>query len=791
MHQNGLTAGSRYRKSATVVGDVLGNFHPHGDTAVYDSMVRMAQDFSMRYQLVDGQGNFGSIDGDSAAAYRYTEARMKKISEELLADIEKETVDFRDNYNGEKKEPVVLPAKLPQLLLNGTVGIAVGMATNIPPHNLCELVDGTVHLLENPEATIDDLCQFIKGPDFPTGGIIYNQDEIKAMYVNGRGGIAMRARAEIEEWKGERFKIVITEIPYQVNKADLVLKIANLVRDKKIIGISDLRDESNREGIRVVIELKKEAFPKKILNQLFQLTPLQTSFNMNMIALVEGVQPRLLNLKQVLEYFIIHRKDVITRRTRYDLRIAQARAHILEGLRIALDHIDEVIATIRASATKEDAQQALIEKFGLSDLQSKAILEMRLQTLAGLERKKIDDEYLEKMKLIAELEAILADEKKVIAIIKEELLEARNLHGDERRTEIVPHGVKKISSKDTIPNEAMMVMLTRENYLKRVPLKTFRAQHRGGKGIIGAATKEEDEIKLIRYCCNHDNLLFFTNKGRVFQLPAYEVQLASRTAKGQPAVNLLNLEDKELVTAILNQGDGEGFDSQYLFMATNRGTVKKTEVGEFKNLRRNGLIAIKLRDGDSLEWVKTVNDGDHIFMVTKKGLSIRYDLDEIRPIGRPSMGVRGIKLKEGDEVVEMDKVKPDENADLLVVMENGLGKSTAIANYRIQGRGGTGLKTANITTKTGCVIGAKIMRKDEDAELIMISKNGQIIRLNATDIPSQGRATQGVYLMRLNKGDLVAAISLFLGSEIPETPGSNSPETEEEEPSEIQEALEI
>ncbi len=778
MHQSGLSAGAKYKKSATVVGDVLGKYHPHGDTAVYDAMVRMAQDFSLRYPLVNGQGNFGSIDGDGAAAYRYTEAKMQKLSEEMMADIDKETVSWRDNYDGTKQEPTVLPAKVPQLLLNGTMGIAVGMATNIPPHNLGELVDGLIHLADNPECTVDDLCGFIKGPDFPTGGIIYDKEAIKQMYVTGRGGIVMRAKAEIQEWKNDRFRIIITEIPYQVNKSDLVLKIANLVRDKKVVGISDIRDESNREGIRVVIELKKEAYPKKILNQIFKFTPLQTSFNMNMIALVDGVQPRLLNLKQVLEYFIIHRKEVITRRTEYDLKIAKARAHILEGLKIALDNIDAVIETIRKSKTKEDAHGALMKKFKLSELQSKAILEMRLQTLAGLERQKIEDEYKEKMALIAELEGILADPQKILNIFKDELAELKEKFGDDRRTLVVPNALGKFSSKDTIPNEPMIVMLSRANYLKRVPLNTFRAQNRGGKGIIGAGTKEEDEIKLIRYCCNHDNLLFFTNKGRVFQQPVYEIQQASRTAKGQPAVNLLQLTEGEIVTAVLKMGDE--FKKQYLFMATKNGTVKKTKTEEFKNLRRNGLIAIKLRENDSLEWVKTVDDGAEAVMVTRNGLSIRYQLDEIRSIGRASMGVRGIKLKAGDEVVEMDVVRAEEKADLLVVMENGLGKSTALSKYRIQGRGGTGLKTANVTKKTGNVVGAKIMRGDDDGELIIISKNGQIIRLRTKDIPSQGRATQGVYLMRLKDGDDVASISLFCESDIPDKGDDDGNEKKEE-----------
>lgn len=786
MHQNGLSAGAKFKKSATVVGDVLGDFHPHGDTAIYDSMVRMAQDFSMRYPLVNGQGNFGSIDGDRAAAYRYTEAKMQKLSEEMLADIEKDTVDWRDNYDGRLQEPCVLPARVPQLLLNGTIGIAVGMATNIPPHNLGEIIDATIALANNEETTIDELCEYVKGPDFPTGGIIYDKEAIKRMYVTGRGGIVVRAKAEIQERKNGRFQIVVHEIPYQVNKADLILKMANLVRDKKITGISDIRDESNREGMRIVIELKKEAYPKKILNQLFKFTTLQTSFNMNMIALVDGVQPRLLNLKQVLEYFIIHRREVIVRRTQYELRIAQARAHILEGLKIALDHIDDVISTIRASKTKDEARTALMEKFSLSELQSKAILEMRLQTLAGLERQKIEDEYKEKMALIAELEAILADPQKVIKIMIDELALLKEKFGDERRTEVVLPPLGKFSSKDTIPNEPMIVMLSKQNYIKRVPLKTFRAQNRGGKGIIGAGTKEKDEIKLIRYSCNHDNLLYFTNLGRVFQLPVYEIQQASRTAKGQPIVNLLQLSENERVTAILNAGDQ--LKGQYLFMATKNGTVKKTEIGQFKNLRRNGLIAIKLREGDSLEWVKVIDEAAEVMMVTRNGMSIRYQSDVIRPIGRSSMGVRGIRLKEGDEVVEMDVMKDSETSKLLVVMENGLGKSTMVSSYRLQSRGGTGLKTASLTKKTGKVIGAKIMHEGMKGEIIMISKNGQIIRLNVKDIPSRGRATQGVYLMRLNGDDVVASISLFAEEDVPEIPGGEV-NAEEAEDSDKQSAL--
>lgn len=760
MHELGLSAGAKYRKSAAVVGDVLAKYHPHGDSAVYDSMVRLAQDFAMRYPMVDGQGNFGSIDGDSAAAMRYTEAKMDKISDEMLADIEKETVDFRDNYDGRLKEPSVLPAKIPQLLLNGVSGIAVGMATSIPPHNLSETIDAVIHLSENPDATIEDLMEHIKGPDFPTAGIIYDKNAIKAMYMNGRGGIVCRAKAEIVERKTGRFDIVVTEIPYQVNKSVLVSKMADLVRDKKIVGISDIRDQSNREGIEVMIELKKDAYPKKILNQLYKMTDLQTTFHMNMIALVEGLQPRLLDLKQVLEYFIEHRKVTITRRTQYELKVAMARAHILEGLKKALDHIDAVIKTIRESKTKEEAHVELMSKFKLSDLQATAILEMRLQTLAGLERKKILDELKEKLALIDHLEGILKDAKKILKIMKDELAEIKTRYGDERRTKIVAHAVSEIAQKDTIPNEPMVVVLTRENYIKRMPPSTFRTQHRGGKGVLGMATKDEDEIKIICHTRNHEEILFFTNKGRVFKLPVYEIPQASRIAKGQAIVNILQLQESEIVSSMLNISDK--FTGQFLFMATRNGTVKKTPVEDFENVRRSGLIAIKLRDGDELEWVKETNKGDQIFIATSNGKSIRFDQEDARPMGRPSMGVRGIRLKNKDYCVEMDVVKNPNEAEVLIVMGNGLGKCTKITNYRLQGRGGSGVKTARVTAKTGEVIGAKVFDNKADADIILVSKIGQVIRLNLKDTPSQGRATQGVYLMRMDKGDHVASVSLIV-----------------------------
>lgn len=779
MHEIGLRSSAGFRKSATVVGEVLGKYHPHGDSAVYDSMVRMAQDFSLRYPLVRGQGNFGSIDGDNAAAMRYTEAKMEKITDEMLADIEKDTVDFAPNYDGRHKEPRVLPSRIPQLLLNGTMGIAVGMATNIPPHNLGELMDGLLHLVDKPEAEVEDLMKYIKGPDFPTGGIIYDTEAIKTMYTTGRGGITMRARATIEEDKNGKSKILITEIPYQLNKSSLVEKIAELVRDKKIVGISDLRDESNREGIRIVIELKRDAYPSKVLNQLFKLSPMQSNFNMNMIALVDGLQPRLLNLKQVLEYFIEHRKEVVVRRTQYELNVAKARAHILEGLKIALDNIDEVIETIRASKTKEDAHASLMKRFKLSELQATAILEMRLQTLAGLERSKIEEELKEKMALIEELEGILADAKKVMKIIVDEFKEIKKSYSDERRTEIVPNALGKFVVKDTIPNEEMVITLSVENYIKRVQPSAFRRQARGGQGKIAMQTKDEDEIAMVKHARNHDKVLFFTNTGRVFQLPVYELPQATRQAKGTPLVNLIQLEKTETVTAMLVVTN-EQFKGEYLFMATKHGTVKKTPVLAFQNVRKSGLIAIKLRPDDSLSWVKQTIPGDRVVIVTREGKCIQFDEKDVRPMGRGSQGVRGIKLKSGDDVVEMDVVSNKE-VELLVVMENGVGKRTPIEEYRFQTRGGSGVKTANLTAKTGKLVGAKVLDPNDDGDIIVVSKGGVMIRTGISSIPSRGRATQGVYIMRLKGDDKVASMSFINKSEeVEESSAEGSEEIEEQ-----------
>lgn len=758
MLENGLRAGSKYRKSANVVGAVLGKYHPHGDSAVYMSMVRMAQDFSLRYPLVDGQGNFGSIDGDNPAAMRYTEARMTRVAETMLDDIEKKTVDFRPNYDATAMEPSVLPSILPQLLLNGTMGIAVGMATNIPPHNLCEVVDATIHLIENPEATIDDLLKFIKGPDFPTAAEIYDGGVLREMYMTGRGGVIMRAKSIIEEYKKDRFAIVFNELPYQVNKADLIMKIADLVRDKKINGISDLRDESNREGIRVVVELKKDAFPKKILNQLYKQTPLQKSFNLNMIALVDGIHPKLLNVKEVLQHFIDHRYEVIRRRTQFELDVAEARAHILEGLKLALDDIDAVIATIRGSETKELAAENLQKKFGLSEKQTKAILEMRLQTLAGLERKKIEDELEEKRKLIAELEKILASRELQADEIKNAMLWAREKYGDKRKTIVHANGLGKFSAKDTIPDEEMIVVLTESNYIKRLNPAVFRTQKRGGVGVVGAKTKDEDSIAKARYGTNHNDLLFFTNFGRVFALPMYEIPEASRTAKGTPIVNLLQLQPEEKVTEILNLSGSAG---ENIFFCTTGGTVKKTSLDQFANIRRSGLIACGLRDGETLLWAKISSEEDEVFIVTRDGKSIRFPESDVRNMGRSATGVRGIKLKGEDQVVQMDLLR-SEDSKLLVVMENGLGKMSSVEHYRGQSRGGTGVKVASVTKKTGKVAGARVIAPNLEGDLLMVSNKGQTMRIPLTDIKTAGRATQGVILMRPSKNDFVSSISLLI-----------------------------
>jgi DNA gyrase subunit A len=760
----GLKPSAKFRKSATIVGEVLGKYHPHGDSAVYESMVRMAQDFSMRYPLVWGQGNFGSMDGDRAAAYRYTEAKLKHISEEMLFDIDKDTVDFIPNYDGVYKEPLILPAKLPNLLLNGAMGIAVGMATNIPPHNLGELCDGITHLIDNPDANVDDLMKFIKGPDFPTGGIIYDIREIRQAYATGKGKIVMRAKAEITEDKSGKFRIIITEIPYQVNKATLVEKIAELVRDKKIQAIKDLRDESNKDGVRVVIELKKESYPKKILNQLYKLTQLQETFHVNTLALIDGLQPRILTLKMILEEYVKHREHVVKRRTEYDLNKAKARAHILEGLVKALDIIDQVIATIKKSRDKEEAKQNLMKKFKFSELQAVAILEMRLQQLANLERQKLIDELKELKKLIAELESILKSRTRILNIIKSELADLKKKYDDGRRTEIVKGAVGEFSVKDLIPNEPTIVIVTADGYIKRLPTDTFKTQARGGKGVVGLTTKEEDLVEHFFTTTTHSDLLFFTTSGRVFQLKAYEIPQATRTAKGQALVNFLQLAPHEKVTSILDLADLS--DYKYLVLVTKNGLIKKVDITEITKVRKSGLIAIKLKSGDVLEWAKPSTGNDDIVLVSYNGISIRFKEKGIRPMGRSASGVRGIRLKNGDKVVRMDineKAVKDEHLDLLIVMENGFGKRSPIGEYRLQGRGGSGIKAAKVTTKTGKIVGARLINnKDLERDMIIISSKGQVIRLPLSSVSQLGRSTQGVRLMRFKEeGDMVASITVI------------------------------
>ncbi|MHB8830565.1 MAG: DNA gyrase subunit A [Patescibacteria group bacterium] len=763
MWQSGLRSSAKFKKCATVVGDVLGKYHPHGDMAVYDSLVRMAQDFSLRYPLIRGQGNFGSIDGDSAAAYRYTESKMESIADEMLLDIDKDTVDFRPNFDGSIKEPSVLPAKLPNLLLNGTLGIAVGMATNIPPHNLNELCDATTAIIDNPDVEVDELIKIVKGPDFPTGGIIYDKNAIKQAYATGKGGIVMRAKTEIQEEKAGSFRILVTEIPYGINKSTLLEKMASLVQEKKIEGIRDLRDESNKDGIRIVIELKKDAYPKKVLNQLFKMTQLQETFHVNMLALVDGIQPRVLTLKDLLSEYIKHRQVVVRRRTEYDLAKAKDRAHILEGLRIALLKINEVIETIKKSKDKDEAKINLMKKFKLSEPQTMAILEMRLQQLANLERLRVEQEYNEKMELIKELEAILKSVKKMLDIIKQEILELKDKFGDERRTVVIPHPVGEFSMADLVPDESTIIMLTKDGYIKRLPPDTFRTQGRGGKGVAGLSTKEEDEVEQLFSTNTHADILFFTSRGRVFQLKAYEVPQGSRTSKGQAIVNFLQLGPSERATVSLPLTDVEG--SKFLTMVTSRGTIKKTSLEDFAHVRRSGLIAITLHEGDDLLWVKPTDGKDEISLVTKNGQSIRFSEEDVRAMGRSAAGVRGIKLKGNDEVVGMDVIDPKLAAKglftLFTVTENGLGKQTDLQEYKTQGRGGSGIRTMKVTAKTGPVIGAFVASKDDDRDLMLISKKGVVIRVAYKGVPSLGRDTQGVRIMRFKEeGDMLSSAAL-------------------------------
>lgn len=756
MNLEGLRASARHRKSATVVGSVMGDYHPHGDSAIYDSMVRMAQDWSMRYMLVDGQGNFGSMDGDPPAAMRYTEARMARVAEEMLSDIDKETVDWRDNYDGRKQEPSVLPAKLPNLLLNGQIGIAVGMATSIPPHNLTEIVDATVHLIDHPEATLDDLLQYVKGPDFPTGGVVFGQSSLRSAYATGRGGVVVRGVADIEERaKKGTHRIVISEIPYGLNKASLLEKIADLVKDKKITGVSDLRDESARGTVRIVVDLKKDAYPKKVLNQLYKLTPLQTSFHYNMLALIDGIQPRILGLGDILHEYIKHRQVVVRRRTEFELKKAEARAHVLEGLTIALDHIDEVIAVIRGSETTEEAQVNLITKFKLSEIQAKAILQMQLRQLAGLERKKIEDELAELRKLIAELKAILADEQRILGVIKDELKELRDKYGDERRTRIVPNELGKFSDEELIPDEQVVVTLTANNYIKRSSVAEYKKQGRGGKGRRGMATREEDIIQHLVLASTHDYLLFFTNKGRVFRLKAYEVPSSSLSAKGIAIVNLLQLQPEETISSVIRVNRAE--ENGYLFMCTIKGVVKKTPYEQYKNVRNSGLIAINLDEGDELRWIR-LSSGDHeVLISTAKGQAMRFHEKDVRSMGRVSRGVRGIRLRADDLVIGMDLVAAD--SSIFVISQLGYGKRTKVSQFTPHARGGVGIRSAVVNSKTGPIIGMATLTATEN-EVIIISTQGQTIRLGLKDISELGRATQGVRVMRINTGDTVASLAL-------------------------------
>ena len=757
MNKNGWKAPHATVKSARIVGDVMGKYHPHGDSSIYMAMVNLAQPWKMRYTLIEGQGNFGSMDGDEPAAYRYTEARMDKVGAELLTDIEKDTVDFRDNFDGTEQEPVVLPATLPNILLNGQMGIAVGMATNIPPHNLGELVDATVAQIDNPDITLDELMKHVKGPDFPTGAEVYGGAPMKQAYATGKGSVVIRAVTSIEERKNGRYNIVVTEVPYGMSKEGFIEKVRELVLNKKLDHIADARDESARGKIRIVVELKKDALPKKILNQLYKMTGLQTSFHYNMLALVDGVQPRILGLKEILGEFIKHRQKVVRRRTEFDLKKAKERAHILEGLKIALDNIDEVIKVIRSSY--DDADQQLMKRFGLSEIQANAILQMQLRRLQGLERDKIEEELKELHELIKKLEAILADENEILRVIKEELLALKEKYGDERRSKIINHEVGKFTEEELIPEEESVILLTAENYMKRVPQADFRKQNRGGKGKRGMTTKEEDVIAQILTANSHDFLLFFTNQGRLFRMKAYEVPQASLAAKGTAAVNMLNMHPDEKITSIIKQGDAAASDG-FLFMATKKGTIKKTAIKDFYNVRSNGLIAIKLDANDELRWVKETTGENDIVISTSAGQATRFNEKEVRAMGRSAMGVRGMRLRPKDEIVGMDVIT-DPKQKLIAVSANGYGKATLVSNFPPHKRGGVGIKVATVTEKTGPIVAVHTL--DPLAkEVIMMSTKGQAIRVAMKEIPTLGRAAQGVRIMRMGDGDTVASIGIVL-----------------------------
>ncbi len=767
-------------KSAKIVGDVMGSYHPHGDSSIYESMVNLAQPWKMRYTLVEGQGNFGSMDGDEAAASRYTEARMDKLGVELLADIEKNTVDFRDNFDGTEQEPVVLPAAVPNILLNGQMGIAVGMATNIPPHNLGEVVDATVAQIDNPDITLKELMKYVKGPDFPTGAEVYGGAPMVQAYETGRGSVTIRAVTNIEERKNGRFNIVITEVPYGMSKEAFVDKVRELVLAKKLDHIADARDESARGKIRVVVELKKDAFPKKILNQLYKLTGLQTSFHYNVLALVDGIQPKVMGLKEILAEFIKHRQKVVRRRTEFDLNKAKERAHILEGLKIALDHIDEVIKTIRESY--DDADKRLMERFGLSEVQAAAILAMQLRRLQGLERDKIENELKELQELIAKLEGILASEQAILDVIKEELLAMKEKYGDKRRSKIYNHELGKFAEEDLIPDEESVVLLTAQGYVKRVLQNDFKKQNRGGKGRRGMTTKEEDVIDTIITASSHDYLLFFTNQGRIFRIKAYEIPQSSLVAKGTASVNLLNLHPEEKITAVIKQGDEAG-ENGYLFMTTSKGTIKKTSLKDYANIRTNGLITIKLDEGDELRWVRGTTGENDIIISTSAGQAVRFNDKDVRPMGRSARGVRGVRLRPNDTVVGMDVVSDPKSQKLIVISTKGYGKMTAATNFPPHKRGGVGVKVAAVTAKTGPI--AAVHTLDPEAkEIIMMSTGGQAIRVAVKDIPTLGRATQGVRVMRLNDNDTVASIGIIPQEEEAEEGGVAADKAEKVEKTE-------
>lgn len=749
MHEDGFTPDKPYRKCATTVGDVLGRYHPHGDSSVYDALVRMAQDFSLRYMMVDGHGNFGSVDGDPPAAYRYTEARMSKIAVNMLTDIEKNTVDFMPNFDDRLQEPTVLPAKIPALLVNGSSGIAVGMATNIPPHNLTEVINGIIKIIDEDEVTDEDLMSVIKGPDFPTGATILGREGIKQAYTTGRGKITLRAEAEIEEMSGNKQRIIVSSLPYQVNKAKLIEHIADLVKEKRLEGISAIRDESDRQDkVRIVVELKRDANPQVVLNQLYKNTQMQDTFGIIMLALVNG-EPKILTLRQCLDYYIEHRKNVVLRRTKFDLDKAEARAHILEGLKIALDNIDEVIAIIRAAY--DDAKERLMERFGLSEIQAQAILDMRLKTLSGLQREKIEDEYNELMKLIAYLKEVLSSETLVYGIIKDELIEIRDKFGDERLTKIVA-AEGDIDVEDLIKEEQSVIALTHFGYIKRMPIDTYKSQKRGGKGITGIATREEDFVKQIFTASTHDTILFFSNKGKLYKLRGYEIPEAGRTARGTAIVNLLSLDAGEKVSAIIPiQNFAEG---KYLLFATKNGIIKKTSLTEYNSARKTGLLSITLKEDDELIDVRLTDGEDNVVLVTKGGMSITFDEKDVRPMGRVSQGVIGIRLGKDDEVIGMESIIAGANATLLAITENGFGKRTELDEYRVQARGGKGVITYKVTPKTGNIVGIRIVEEADD--VMLITDTGTIIRLNVAGISVLGRSTQGVTLMRTNEGRVVS-----------------------------------